>query len=153
MAIISGDRKVITKHRILDTVQAKIDIIEHKVKQVIRLFRSLVNKGIPFFWEEKGPLLSQKEYLEFLVTCRWDNIKFRDMQQSLLGRTICDKLASEFELLFDFKSTYAKAPKTSYPETMELKLKALDMAVTNFPVPDQWRSIQQYGSSKFKTQP
>ena len=63
VAIISGDKKVIAKHRMLDTIHAKIGIIEHKVKEVIRLFKPLVYKGIPFFWEEKGPLLSQKDYL------------------------------------------------------------------------------------------
>ena len=153
VAIIFGARKVIAKHRMLDTVQAKIDIIEHKVKEMIRLFRPLVERGIPFFWEWKGPLLSQKEYVERLVNCQSDNIKFRDMQQSLSGRTVCDKMANEFELLFDFKATCAKAPKTSYPETMELKVQAFDIAVTTLSGPDQWRSIQQYGSSKFKMQP
>ena len=44
------------------------------------------------------------------------------MQQSLLGRTVFDKLASEFELFFYFKATCAKAPETLYPETMELKV-------------------------------
>ena len=43
------------------------------------------------------------------------------MQQSLSGKIIFYKLASEFDFLFDFKATYAKVPKTSYPETMELK--------------------------------
>ena len=76
VAIISKDRKVIGKHRMLDTVQAKIDIIEHKVKEVIRLFKPLVDRGIPFFWEEKGPLLSQKDYLEQLVSFRSDNSMF-----------------------------------------------------------------------------
>ena len=64
VVVISGARKVIAKHRMLETVQAKIGIIKHKVQEVIRLFRPLVDRGIPFFWEEKGPLLSQKEYLE-----------------------------------------------------------------------------------------
>ena len=79
--------------------------------------------------------------MEHLVSCRLGNNMFWDMQQSLSGRTIFDKLDSEFELMFDFKATYAKAPKTSYPETMELKVKALDMVVTTLPGPDQWRSI------------
>ena len=35
VAIISGARKVIAKHMMLDTVQAKIDIIDHKVKEFI----------------------------------------------------------------------------------------------------------------------
>ena len=105
----------------LETIQAKIGIIEHKLQEVIRLFRPLVDRGIFFFWEEKGPLLSQKEYLERLVLCRLDNNNFRDMQQSLSGNIVFDKLASEFELLFDFKATCVGVPETSYPETMELK--------------------------------
>ena len=72
------------------------------------------------------------------------------MQQSLSGRTNFDKLTSEFELLFDYKANYSKAPETSYLETMELKVQALHTAVETLPGPDQWRSIQQYGSSKFK---
>ena len=76
VAIISRARKVISKHRMLDTVQAKIGIIDHKVKEVINLFKPLVDRGIPFFWEEKGPLLSQKYYLEQLVSCRSYNSKF-----------------------------------------------------------------------------
>ena len=58
VAIISGARKVIAKHRMVDTVLAKIDIIDHKVRQVIKFFKPLVDRGVPFFWEEKGPLLS-----------------------------------------------------------------------------------------------
>ena len=131
----------------------KIGIIDHKIKEVIKLFKPLVDRGIPFFWEEKGPLLSKKYYLERLVSCRSDNIKFEEMQQSLLGKTIFDKLASQFELLFDFKSTCSKAHEASYKKIMELKVQALDMVVTTLPGPDQWRSIQQYVSSKLRMQP
>ena len=63
----------------LDTVQAKIDIIDHKVKRVIELFTPLVRRVIPFFWEDKGPLLTQGEYLERLVLCRSDHSIFGDM--------------------------------------------------------------------------
>ena len=51
VVIISWARKVIGKYIMLDTVQAKVDIIGHKVKEVINLFTPLVRKGIPFFWE------------------------------------------------------------------------------------------------------
>ena len=71
----------------------------------------------------------------------------------MLGKIVFDKLASEFELLFDFKATYAEVPETSYWETMELKAQAFDMAVATLPGPDLWRSIQQYGSAKLKAHP
>ena len=49
VVVIYGARKVVGKHRMLDTVQAKIDIIDYKVKEVIELFKPLVRRGIPFF--------------------------------------------------------------------------------------------------------
>ena len=97
VVVTSWDRKVVGKYIMLDTVQAKVDIISHKVKEVIELFTPLVSKGIPFFWEEKGPLLSQNEYLDKLVNHRLDHSKFEDMQQDLSGRVVFDKLAEEFE--------------------------------------------------------
>ena len=70
---------MVRKHRMLDTVQAKIDIIDHRVQEVIKLFKPLVSRGIPFFWEEMEPLLPQDEYLERLILCRDDHNKFGDM--------------------------------------------------------------------------
>ena len=80
VVIASWARKVIGKYIMLDTVHAKVDIISHRVKEVTNLFTPLVNRGIPFFWEEMGPLLSQEEYLDKLVNCRSDHSKFQDMQ-------------------------------------------------------------------------
>ena len=66
----------------------------------------------PFLLEREGSFISQKEYRECLVQCRLDNSKFGDMQQSLSGKIVFYKLASEFELLFDFKATCAEVLKT-----------------------------------------
>ena len=137
----------------LETVRAKIEVIEHKVLEVIKLFKPLVSRGLPLFSEEKDPLLSQKEYREFLVHCRLDKSKFGDMQQSLSGKVVFDKLTSDLELLFDFKAACTEVPETSYPDTMELKAQAYDMTVATLPSPDLWRIIQQYGSTKFKMHP
>ena len=76
VVVISWARKVVGKYRMLDFVQDKFDIISHKFKEVIKLFTSLVSRGIPFFWEEEGSLLSQKEYLDKLVNCRSEHSKF-----------------------------------------------------------------------------
>ena len=94
--------------------------------------------------------MSQKEYQEFLVHYRLDPNKFGYMQQALSGKVGFDKLASDFELLFDFKATCSKVPKISYPKMMELKAQAYDMTTVTMPGPDLWRFIQQYGSPKIK---
>ena len=112
---------------------------------MINLSKPLVNRGIPFFWEEKGPLLTQEEYLERLILRRVDHIKFGDMQHVLLVPIAFDKLAGAFELLADFKATCATVPNFSYTENTELKVLAHDMVFAVFLGPDTWKSIQLYG--------
>ena len=53
VVIISWARKVIGKYIMLDTVQDKVDIISHKIKELINLLTPLVSRGVDFFWEEK----------------------------------------------------------------------------------------------------
>ena len=44
------------------------------------MFDPLFKKGIPLFWEEKGSMLSQKEYQDKLIECGSYHTKFADMQ-------------------------------------------------------------------------
>ena len=125
----------------LDTVQAKIGIIDHNVKEDIKLFKALVNRGIRFFWEEKGPLLTQEEYLERLILHRAYHNKFGDMQHVLSGPIVFEKMAGEFELLADFKATCATVPNFSYTKNTELKVLSHNMVVIIFLGPDLWKLI------------
>ena len=148
VTVVSAARKVIAKCRMKETVQAKIELIEHKIQEVIKLSKPLTSKGLPFFWEEMGPLLSQKDYKECLVNCRSNHNKFEDMQQALSGKSIFDKLVDDFELWFDLKAMYCKVPRASYSEAMELKAQDYDMDMTPLPSSNMWRIICQYGSVK-----
>ena len=56
-------------------------------------------------------MLTQKEYHEKLIECRLDHTYFTDINQSLSGKTIVDKLADEFEIFFDFKEVCAVTQK------------------------------------------
>ena len=51
VVVVSGARKVVAKHNMLEVVQAKIKFIKHKVLDIIKIFRPLVRRGLPFFWE------------------------------------------------------------------------------------------------------
>ena len=107
--------------------------------------------GLPFFSEEKGPILSQKEYYDRLVECRKEHRKFEDMaQQSLLGNTVVKKLSSEFELLFDFKALCTRLPMRSYLEKLELGLLAKEMVKLEIPTTNQWKVIKNYSKSKHR---
>ena len=64
-----------------------------------------------------------------------------------------DKLAEEFEILFDFKVACTKVTNFSYADNVELRFLAHEMVVADFPKPEHWRTFQQYGSTKYKLQP
>ena len=49
VTIVSGARKVFAKHKMLETIHEKIKVIEHIVLEVIKIFRPLVHRGLPFF--------------------------------------------------------------------------------------------------------
>ena len=71
---------MVSKYQHLDTGQAKIDIMNHQIKEFIELFSPLFKRGLPLFWEEKGGMWSQKDYNDRLISCRSDHKQFEDMQ-------------------------------------------------------------------------
>ena len=106
---ITWERKVINKYHHVETIQAKVDVMHNQVKEFIQLFNPLFKRGIHFVWEEKGGILSHKEYNDILINCRQDHRQFDDMQQqSLSGKIVIEKLTENFQMLFDFKATCAE---------------------------------------------
>ena len=49
VVVISGARRVKTKHRMMETVQAQIDVTDHKLREILRMLKTLVSRGLPFF--------------------------------------------------------------------------------------------------------
>ena len=94
--VITWAKKVVNQYHHLETVKAKIGIMEHEIKVFIEIFNPLVKMGLPFFWKEKGGMLSWKEYHDQLIGCKLDHSKFEDMQQYLLGKKFFDKMVDEF---------------------------------------------------------
>ena len=104
----------------MDAVQEKVDILAHKVKLLIEMFDSLFKKWLPFFWKEKGAILTKDEYYEKNFTFRQDHANFADMNHPLSSRVIVDKLADEFEIMFSFKEACVHFQIYSYKDHIEL---------------------------------
>ena len=79
IAIITWARKVIGKHRHIESFQEKDDNMLQQVKSFKDLFTELFQKGLPSFWDGYGKLISQSEYQALLVKARLDQKKFKDM--------------------------------------------------------------------------
>ena len=97
---------------------------------------SLFQKGLPSFWKEDGRLLSQAEYEDLLVKCRLDHTKFEDMNQSLSGKTVVDKLAVDFDIINTLRTLCSQMPPISYIDHVELRVLANEMANLELPIVD-----------------
>ena len=113
------------------------------------MFDPLFKKGLPFFWEEKGAMLTQKEYHEKLIEYILDHVNLTVMNQSLAGRIIVDKLANEFEIFFTFKEACAHLQNYSYRDHIELRTLAKEMSTLEVPSLGQWKTIEKFGRTKY----
>ena len=95
-------------------------------------------------------MLSQKEYHDWLVQCRLYHRKFEDMKQSLFGKTIIDNLANDIKMLFSFGFMCAQFPYFSYRDHVELRVMVKEMDSLDLPSPEQWKTVQKYGRSRYK---
>ena len=49
IVVVSRARKVVAKHRMMETVRAEIEVTERKFREVVKLFRQMLSRGILFF--------------------------------------------------------------------------------------------------------
>ena len=94
-------------------------------------------------------MLTQKEFHENLIECRLDHNNFVDMNQSLSGRTIVDKLADEFEIFFTFKKVCSHIQKISYMDHSELRVLEKEMSTLELPSADQWKIVEKFARTKY----
>ena len=92
------DSKVHTKMTLGQQVQNKCNATHKNVKLFKDRFQPLIQKGLPYFWDEDGILLTPQVYEEQLQNCRNNVQKIEDMEGALKGGTMVEKLSSNFQL-------------------------------------------------------
>ena len=149
--VITWARKVVNKYHQFEIVQAKVDAMHNQVKEFSKIFNPLFKRGIHLFWEDKVPMLSQKEYHHRLINCKHYHRQFSDMlQQSLSGKTVIEKLTGEFKIMFEFKAICTQSPYFSYLENVELSVMAKNMINMEMQASNKWKTIENYGKSKYR---
>ena len=69
-------QRIIDKDIALQKVKAKIEELKKEIKEVYSLFKPLIDKGLPHFWDEDNALLKKKYYDNLLVQRRNDHFQF-----------------------------------------------------------------------------
>ena len=112
--VITSARRVVRKHLHLKMVEEKWNFARKQADNFAAMIKPLVQRGLHLFWEEKGPMLSQKEYYDILVECRKDHRKFEDMaQQSLSNTTVIKKIVWGISIIIWFQSFVHKVTNAS----------------------------------------
>ena len=83
----------------MKTVQDRTDEMDAQVDNFKQDFKELFEDGLPSFWDEEGQMFLQEHYHSLLVQNRMDHSKFDDLEKSLTGKTIVDKLTEYFKIL------------------------------------------------------
>ena len=71
--MIHSVHRIIDKYIALQKVKLKIEDLQKEIKDAYSLFKPLIEKGLPHFWDENNFLLKKEDYDNLLVQKRNDH--------------------------------------------------------------------------------
>ena len=72
-------QRIIDKDELTKKVHSKIETLQKEIKEMYALFKPLMEKGLPYFWDAKNRLLKKEQYENVIVSKRKDHSKFEDL--------------------------------------------------------------------------
>ena len=92
-------QRVIEKEELIQKVHDKSKVLQEEIKAVYAIFKPLMDKGLPYFWDTENRLLKKDQYDNLIVNKRNDHSNFEDLEGNLRGEVLVAKLGDVFELL------------------------------------------------------
>ena len=97
------------------------------------LFKPLMEKGLPYFWDGQNRLLKKEQYENLIVAKRNYHTQFDDLEGNLRGEVLVVKLGDIFDLL-----NLAKRIKPPIPEVKEyINLELLAIRMKDLMLPNR----------------
>ena len=118
-------KRVIHKDELIKKVHNRTEALQKEIKEVYSLFKPLIEKGLPHFWEVENRLLKKEQYEDLIFHKRNDHSNFEDLEGNLRGEVIVAKLGGLFDLLN--MERRVKLPKPVVEDYVNLELLALQM--------------------------
>lgn len=91
-------QRIIDKDIAMQKVKVKIEEFQKEIKEVYSLFKPLIEKGLPHFWDEDNALLKKEDYDNLLVRGRNDHSQFENLEGNLRGEVVVQKLGNVFDI-------------------------------------------------------
>ena len=71
--------------------------MQNEIKEVYPLFKPLIEKGLPHFWDDNNYLLKKEAYDNLLVQRKNDHSQFENLEGNLIGEVVVEKLGDTFD--------------------------------------------------------
>lgn len=104
MGIIIRAKQFIEKQKLLDNVKSLEEEMKVEIEYFYKKFKSLFDKGLPTFWYNNDSLFNKENYDNLLAQQRVNHDKFQDMEGTLKGEYVLNKLEDYFDILYQIKN-------------------------------------------------
>ena len=132
-------QRIVDKDNAIHKVKEKIETLQKEIKEFYVLFKPLIEKGLPPFWDENNCLLKKEVYDNLLVQKRNDHSQFENMEGNLKGETIVEKIDD----IFDLQIRKVKLPPPLIEEYIDLEIKARQLVNIELLSKSQFQEINK----------
>ena len=132
-------QRIVEKDELTKKVHSKIKTLQKEIKEMYAIFKPLMEKGLPYFWDAENRLLKKEQYENLIVSKRNDHSQFEDLEGNLRGEVLVVKLGDIFDLLNMAKRI--KLPSIEVEEYINLELLAIQMKELMLPTRNQFKEL------------
>ena len=132
-------QRVIEKEELIQKVHDKSKVLQEEIKTVYAIFKPIMHRGLPCFWDNENRLLKKDHYDNLIVTKRNDHSNFEDLEGNLRGEVLVAKLGDVFELLNMIKKT--TFPQMEVEEYINFEILSIQMKDLMLPTKNHFKEL------------
>lgn len=132
-------QRVIEKEELIQKVHDKSKVLKEEIKTIYAIFKPLMDKGLPYFWDTENILLKKDQYDNRIVNKRNDHSNFQDLEGNLRGEVLVAKLGDFFELLHMIKKI--TIPQLEVEEYINLEILSIQMKELMLPTKNHFKEL------------
>jgi hypothetical protein len=143
--------KVVDKDEIIRKMKSKSEALQKEIKDIYSLFKPLIYKGMPHFWDVENRLLKKEKFDDLLINKRNGHSNFEDLEGNIRGKVIVVKLGDLFDLLNMAKRI--NFPKHVVEDYINLELLAIQMMEIVLPTRNHFKELAKMAAKLVEVTP
>jgi hypothetical protein len=132
-------QRVIEKEELIQKVHDKCKVLQEEIMAICVIFKPLMDKGLPYFWDSENRLLKKDNYDNLIVAKKNDHSSLEDLEGNLRGEVLVAKLGDAFELLNMIRKI--TLPQTKVEEYINLEILSIQMKDLMLPTKNHFKEL------------